>query len=161
MDWAFTCCPWYLRHYWLIDWLSDWSVDWLLIYCLIIYFISSSWESNSKIYEQNNIWNVQEEHFVCIGWSKVLTDQPGLHFSMSNIYFSTQIAYFTSSLSNMKLMLKAILDQHRNKTLGFCHNGEMDALIYYVIQQNAFALAYTICWLCMISGFKCLYLQLK
>ena len=68
-----------------------------------------------------------------------------LHFSMSNIYFSTQIAYFTSSLSNMKLMLKAILDQHRNKTLGFCHNGEMDALIYYVIQQNAFALAYIIC----------------
>ena len=34
-------------------------------------------------------------------------------------------------------MLKAILDQHRNKNLGFCHNCEMDALIYYVIQQNA------------------------
>ena len=32
------------------------------------------------------------------------------HFSMSNIYFSTQIVYFTSSLSNTKLMLTAILD---------------------------------------------------
>ena len=33
-----------------------------------------------------------------------------LHFSMSNIYFSTQIVFVTSSLSNMKLMLKTILD---------------------------------------------------
>ena len=32
------------------------------------------------------------------------------HFSMSNIYFSIQIMYFTRSLPNTKLMLKAILD---------------------------------------------------